>query len=147
MNDSAFFSNDNISLADSIQMAAEYGSRSEAMIVLMIKVSVVFALMFLFYWLLKLAKKGQLPGFKTALSARRPMKVLSALSLGQRRQAVLLQVSGRVLLLGLGEGGIRTLGRFEGSEAEHLVEMCDGDDLPFKVHMARGCSENDGGES
>jgi flagellar biogenesis protein FliO len=123
---------------DSMRLAVDYGDSSNALFILLIKAMVAFALLALLYWILMLARKGRLPGFKSPLSSRRPMKVLSALSLGQRRQAVLLQVSSRVLLLGLGEGGVRTLGRFDGVEAEQLVELCDGDSLPFKVHLARG---------
>lgn len=65
----------------------------------------------------------------------RPMEVLSALSLGTRRQAVLLRVSGRVLLLGLGEGGISCLGRFSGEEAEALIARAGQGPNPFQLRF------------
>lgn len=65
----------------------------------------------------------------------RPMEVLSALSLGTRRQAVLLRVSGRVVLLGLGEGGIHLLGRFHGSEAEELIAQAGRGPNPFQLRF------------
>lgn len=65
----------------------------------------------------------------------RPMEVLSALPLGQRRQAVLLRVSGRVLLLGVGEGGIRTLGRFHGADAESILRASGREPAGFQIKM------------
>ncbi len=65
----------------------------------------------------------------------RPMEILSALSLGTRRQAVLLRVSGRVLLLGLGEGGIHLLGRFNGPEADELIARAGRGPNPFHLRF------------
>jgi len=65
----------------------------------------------------------------------RPMEVLSAVSLGPRRQAVLLRVSGRVWLLGLGEGGVRPLGRFSGAEADELITRAGQGPHPFQLRF------------
>jgi len=73
----------------------------------------------------------------------RPMEVLSALSLGTRRQAVLLRVSGRVLLLGLGEGGISLLGRFSGEEAERLIARAGQGPNPFQLRFLDALKRQD----
>jgi len=72
----------------------------------------------------------------------RPLEVLSALSLGPRRQAVLLRAGGRVLLVGLGEGGPRTLGRFSPAEAEQLIAQAQGGARPFRARMVEALGED-----
>ncbi len=69
------------------------------------------------------------------LQDERPMEVLSAVSLGARRQAVLLRVSGKVFLLGLGEGGVRPLGRFSGEEADELIARAGQGPNPFHLRF------------
>jgi flagellar biogenesis protein FliO len=82
----------------------------------------------------------------TATASSRPMEVLNALSLGPRRQVMLLRVSGRVLLVGAGEGGLRTLARFDGEEAGELLKSLGRNPSSFgsqfKVALDKGPDDN-----
>ncbi len=134
-------------LADSAGFAGEALDPTGTLVLLLFKVLLVFVVFALLFWLLRLARGGRIPGFGRLRSVPRPLQVLSALSLGARRQAVLLRVQGRVILLGVGEGGIRSLARFQGEEARGLIEACrqvsGGSRKPFRVELERRRGEPD----
>jgi flagellar biogenesis protein FliO len=106
---------------------ALYGSQSPSMLGLLFRLCLTLGLLGGGLWLLRWLRSRRPLGEVD----ERPMEVLSALSLGTRRQAVLLRVSGRVLLLGMGEGGIHLLGRFQGPEAEELIARSGRGPHPF----------------
>jgi flagellar biogenesis protein FliO len=113
---------------DSLALAASAGP---SWLSLLLRLLLLAALLGGALWLLRRLKAGQrgLPGDE------RPLEVLSAVSLGARRQAVLLRVAGRVLLLGLGEGGVRPLGTFTSAEAEELIARAGRGPHPFALRF------------
>lgn len=106
---------------------------------LAVKAALLLALFGLAAWALRRFR----PRLRSA-GGDRPLEVLSALSLGPRRQAVLLRAGERVLLLGLGEGGVRTLGRFSPAEAQALVARAQSGETPFRVRMAQALGREAG---
>lgn len=124
--------------ADSLA-GAPAAAAAAPMALLALKAALLLALFALAAWGLRRLK----PRLKAG-GGDRPLEVISALSLGPRRQAVLLRAGGRVLLLGLGEGGVRPLGRFDGDEAEQLIALAQGGARPFRVRMAQALGREAG---
>lgn len=114
--------------ADSLALAA---TQAPSFLSLMLRLLLMLALLSAGLWTLRWLKARR-PG---PPAGERPLEILSAISLGTRRQAVLLRVSGRVLLLGLGEGGVRTLGRFSGVEADELIARAGRGPHPFQLRF------------
>lgn len=113
--------------ADSL---AHFGAQAPSLASLLLRLLLTLALLGGGLWLLRRLRRR--PG---SPADDRPLEILSAISLGTRRQAVLLRVSGHVWLLGLGEGGVRTLGRFSGSEAQDLIARAGRGPHPFQLRF------------
>ena len=94
----------------------------EGMGQLAIRVVLVLLLLGAVLWLLKRFRlaSGVLPVGPS------PLGVVAARGLGPRRQVVLVRVGRKVLVLGVSEAGIHTLDRFEGDEAQELIEPAAG---------------------
>lgn len=114
--------------ADTLTFSA---STAPSFLALVLRLLLVLVLMAGGLWTLRWLKARR----PVTLQDERPMEVLSAVSLGARRQAVLLRVSGKVWLLGLGEGGVRPLGRFSGAEAEEIIARAGQGPHPFHLRF------------
>ena len=112
-------------LGDSLGSYRALSGASESLWMLGIKAALVFLLFFVLYWLLRLGRdylhRRRKPG-----SPRRPLESLQAMSLGPRRQLVLLRAADRVLLLGVSDGGIRSLQTWKDEDAERVIQDSQG---------------------
>jgi flagellar protein FliO/FliZ len=121
--------------ADSLAAVAGAGG---TLALLGLKVALLLGVLGLILWGLRRLRPRLLPG-----ASGRALEVLAALGLGPRRQALLLRVGERVLLVGVGEGGLRPLAQFRGEEARELIARSRGDERPFRQRLAEALGRED----
>ncbi len=128
--------------ADSLGAFRHLSGASESLWMLGIKAALVFLLFFVFYWVLRLGRDYLHTRVKPG-SPRRPLESLQALGLGPRRQLLLVRAADRVLLLGISDGGIRSLQTWKGEEAEAVIRDCRGGG-PFSGFLSQAESAGGG---
>ncbi len=111
---------------------ASMPTASAAIMQTLLGLALVVGVIYLLAWLLKRLNVN-------GINQNKQIKVLTATSLGAREKAVLIQVKGRELLLGVSPGRITTLHVFEKTEnsineptTDAYEDASDGDELESK---------------
>jgi flagellar protein FliO/FliZ len=119
--------------------AMEGGGFTLALVKMVGGLAAVLALMAILYWLLRRFAPGQIGGGRAG-----KLKLLGRLGLGPKKGVALVEVAGSVLVLGVGEDGVRLLDKVtDPARVAELTEAGQG----FAGALGRASRRKEGEES
>lgn len=99
--------------------ALEGGGFTLALVKMVGGLAAVLGLMAILYWLLRRFAPGQIMAGRAG-----KLKLLGRLGLGPKKGVALVQVAGSVLVLGVGEDGVRLLDKI--TDPDQVAQLADG---------------------